>query len=572
MYKNSHRLALFLEIMLNGSFILLYSLQRYSELPQFIPSFYAKQIISYSSFFVPFVIFFHLAVNFVRYSDISLFFRRYIFSITVFFPLLITFGDVEFTFLLATAHLLSSLLSVYEEQTQEKGVFKKTIFQTLKLRPAQLVMLTFFGVIVAGTFLLMLPISSASGKSIGFVDALFTSTSATCVTGLVTLSTANDFSLVGQIVILVLIQVGALSVMTLYSSMAILLGNSIGIKERLIMQDLLSVSSLEELFARIGDILKYTFFIELWGALILTLGFLRSGLDFGTSLYYGIFHSVSAFCNAGFALYDTSLEAYASDPLISNTIIVLITLGGLGFLVLKDLKDWISRQKKWVNFGVHSKVVLITSLALTLGGTVLIFFGEFLHALDGYSVFDKLQISLFQSVTLRTAGFNTIPLTNLHSYTLYLMALIMFIGGSPGSTAGGVKTTTLAILARSIISTLRGQKQVTVFDRTIPSPIVVRAIALMFLSIVITSSFILLMMKFEPNQSFLAVFFEVISASATVGLSLGVTPLLSAIGKVLLSLLMFTGRIGPLTLILAIGQKERGSGKVSYPSGRIMIG
>lgn len=221
---------------------------------------------------------------------------------------------------------------------------------------------------------------------------------------------------------------------------------------------------------------------------------------------------------------------------------------------------------------MHTKVVLITSFALTIGGAIFIFFGEFLGALDGYNLWEKVQLSVFQSITLRTAGFNTIPLTNLHSYTIYMMAMFMFIGGSPGSTAGGVKTTTLAILVQSIISTLKGDKNVMMFDRKIAGPVVVRATALMFISIVVSTAFIFIMMKIEPNQNFLPLFFEVLSAGGTVGLTLGVTPFLTVAGKLAISFLMLIGRIGPLTLILAIGERQKYSGKLDYPDGRIMIG
>ena len=294
--------------------------------------------------------------------------------------------------------------------------------------------------------------------------------------------------------------------------------------------------------------------------------------DFGQSLYYGFFHSVSAFCNAGFALFDNSLENYGTNPLIHGTISVLITLGGLGFLVLKELKEVIIGNKTLVRLTMHSKVVCITSIVLTCGGALFIFFGEFLGALDSYTLWEKVQISFFQSITLRTAGFNTIPLNNLNSYTIYLMSLFMFIGGSPGSTAGGVKTTTLAILTQSIISTLKGSKTVNFFDRSISGPMVVRATALMFISIIITSFFIFIMMNIESDQAFLPLFFEVISASATVGLSLGLTPYLTTLGKIAISVLMLIGRIGPLTLILAIGERQKSKGRSDFPEGRILIG
>ncbi len=536
-----------------------------------------EKIISYGTYAVPVVVFITIVIQLLSLKDLELFFRKHIFSLTVMIPLAITWGDELFAWWLASAHLLSSVLSLYDDDGQSKNSFevdrlKEGIFSALKLKPAQLVLLSFSAVILLGTFFLMLPFSSAGEESIGFVDALFMATSATCVTGLGTMSLATDFTLFGQIVILFLIQIGGLSIMTLYSSMTILLGRSLGMKDRIIMQDLLDVSSTEELLEMVIDIVKYTFIIELWGAIVLTIAFTFDGFEFGQAIYYGFFHSISAFCNAGFSLFDTSLESYATNLMVTGPIMVLITLGGIGFVALKELKEVLTTGKKFVRLGVHTKVVLVTSFLLTAAGTLFIFFGEFLHAFDSYTIWEKFQVSLFQSVTLRTAGFNSVPLTGLHTYTLYAMTLLMFIGGSPGSTAGGVKTTSLAILVQSITSTLKGEKGVTIFDRTIPAPIVVRATALMFISILITSFFILVLMRFEPNQSFLGIFFEVISASGTVGLSLGITPFLSAAGKICVSMLMFSGRIGPLTLILAIGQQDKSKGNYQYPDGRIMIG
>lgn len=537
---------------------------------------WVDSVIAIGGMVVPIILLLCVFVNYINSKSTEEFFRKYIFSIVVFFPLLITWGDVEFSFWLGSAHLLSSILSLYDDTGKKHNstswLHKKEGLRGLKLGSAQWVLLSFIGVILIGTFLLMLPVSTVPGKDMNFVDALFMATSATCVTGLSTMSLEQDFSLFGQIVILILIQIGGLSIMTLYASMALLMGTALGMKERMIMQDLLDVASLDELLTMIVSIIKYTFFIELWGAVVLTIGFTFEGYEFGTAIYYGFFHSISAFCNAGFSLFDTSLESFGTKPLIHGTIMVLVTLGGLGFIVIKELKEVIVGGKSLIRLGLHSKVVLVTSIALTVGGAMFIFFGEFLHALDSYTVWEKIQISLFQSVTLRTAGFSTIPLTNLNTYTLYAMTLFMFIGGSPGSTAGGIKTTTLAILFQSIKSTLKGEKDVGVFDRKISGPLVVRATAITFISIIVTSVFILILMRLESSQQFLAIFFEVISASGTVGLSLGLTPVLSVSGKFAISALMLIGRIGPLTLLLAIAQKQGRSGKIDYPDGRIMIG
>ena len=567
------KIPFLLELFVNGNFILLYSLKVMGRIGN--NAALVDKGISVLVVIVPLVLFIQLIVNFLKSQDFQDFFRRHIFSIIIFVPQLIVWGDAQFTFWLCSAHLLSSILSLYDEPVG--GISKKQILQggilnRLRLRPARLVMLSFSSVISLGTLLLMLPIAKVDGNSMPFVDALFLSTSATCVTGLTTLSIGSQLSLFGQTVILILIQIGGLSIMTLYSSMSILIGKTMGVKGRVIMQDFLDISGQGDIVTMIISIIKYTIVIELCGAIVLGFAFHLEGHDFGQSLYFGIFHSISAFCNAGLSLFDTSLESYGTTPLIHGTIAFLIVLGGLGFIVLRELEEVIFRGRKFIRISIHSKIVLTVSTILILLGAILIFFGEFLNALEPYSLWEKMQISLFQSITMRTAGFHTITLGNLNSHTLYMMSLFMFIGGSPGSTAGGIKTTTLAILIQSIRSTLKGKKNVELFDRTISPPLVVRTIALTFISIVMASFFIFLLMKIEPEQSFLALFFETVSASATVGLSLGVTPHLSVMGKCVVLILMYIGRIGPLTLLLAIGQHQHQTGKFDYPKGRIMIG
>ena len=569
------RLPFLIELFFNGTYLLLSSLKNTERVPDFIGVEEVSRVLDTMVWFAPLVIFFVVLVNFMNCRNGEEFFRRYLFSIVVFFPMVITWGDHQFSYLLSAAHLLSSVLSLYDSEQKpiktERNL-NRNILNRIKLKPAQLVLISFIVIILIGTFLLMLPVSSVEGVSISFVDALFMATSATCVTGLSTLSLNTDFTGLGQVIILILIQIGGLGYMTLFSSMSLLLGRSMGMKDRVVMQDLLDVSSLEELFATIVDIIKYTFFIELWGGIVLTIAFTFEGYDFGVATYYGFFHSISAFCNAGFSLFDNSLEGYATSPLINGTICILILLGGVGFIVLRQMREVVIGQRSVKRLSLHSRIVIISTITLTLASALIIFFGEFLGALDSYGLWDKVQVSVFQAITLRTAGFNTIPLNGLHTYTIYAMCIFMFIGASPGSTGGGIKTTTLAILLNSIKSTLKGEKSVTIFDRTIPPPLVVKATALTFISMIISSFFLLFMMKMEPNQNFLTLFFEVISAGGTVGLSLGITPFLSVPGKILISAMMLIGRIGPLTLVLAIGERKSKSGKFGYPDGRMMIG
>ena len=565
------------ELFFNGVFILLYALKNFNRLPASWSGAWVELAIDAGIALVPIVIFLSVMINYVNSNNLAEFLRKYVFSLFIFVAMFITWGDTEFCFWLAVAHILSSILTIYDwdaNKPDKLEQFNRVNGVVVRLTPAQIVLFSFGGVILLGTFLLMIPFSSSSGESIGIVDSFFMSTSAVCVTGLATISVANNLSTFGQIVLLFLIQIGGLGIMTLSSSMAIILGKSMAMKDRLVMQELIDVSSMEDLFSMIVDIVKYAFLIELWGVIVLTIAFSFEGFEFSKALYYGIFHSISAFCNAGFAMFDTSLESYATNPLIYGTVAILITLGGLGFIVLRELRDIIiiRRIKSFARISFHSKVVLVASAVLTFGGAIAIFFGEYLNALDGYSLTQKIGISIFQSVTLRTAGFNTIPLSSLHSYTLYMMCIFMFIGASPGSTGGGIKTTTLAVLLSSIKSTLFGQKKVDAFNRTVSNPVVVKSTALAFISISVAAFFILVMMKVEPDQSFLSLVFESISALGTVGLSLGITPFLSSFGKIVICALMFIGRIGPLTLVLAVGERRRSNGQYDYPDGKLLIG
>lgn len=574
------RTFFFLEFLFSGCFIVLKILMDHTEVLKYFDDSSLLLVLEYFAYSIPFVLGLILIFNFCQIKSIDYFFRQHIFSLMTYIPMLLILGDVKFTYYLTILHLSASFFLVYKQNVKNTGreLEQTGVWEKMKIKPAQLVLFSFVSVIMVGSLILMLPIASVTGKSLNFLDALFMATSATCVTGLSTVSLSTDFSMFGQIVILIMIQIGGLSIMTLYSSMVILLGRSIRMNDRLILQDLMNVSGMDELFNLIRDIIKYTFIIEIWGGIILTVGFMQVSMDGGVdmelnqAIYYGFFHSISAFCNAGFSLFNNSLVNYATTPMINGTIIILVTLGGLGFIVIKDLKDLVIKKQTWVRMALHSKVVIVVSIALTLTGTIFIFFSEFLHSLNGYTLFEKLQISLFQSVTLRTSGFNTIPLTNLAPYTLYGMTLFMFIGGSPGSTAGGLKTTTLAILVESIKTTLFGKKDVLILDRKIPSHLIVKATALAMISILIACAFMLLLIRFEPNQAFSTIFFEIISASGTVGLSLGMTPTLSSFGKVAISILMLIGRIGPLTLVFAIGQKNISSGTLDYPNARIMIG
>lgn len=572
------KLPFVLELFINGSFIFLYSFYYANKIEtSLVSSEMIEQALQVLTYIAPFFVLLSIGSFYFNSKGADDFVRKYIFSVIVFVPLIITYGDIQFTFWLSAVHLFSTILSLYEVKPIKSNVVTRmdgqlTIIDRLKLAPAQIVILSFTGIIFFGTLLLALPISSAEGKTISLIDAFFTATSATCVTGLSTLSLADNFSFIGQIIVLLLIQMGGLGFMTLSSSMTILLGKSLAVKNQVMMQDLLDISSFEDLVAMIVDIIKYTLVIELFGGIILTIGFTLEGFEFGEALYFGFYHSISAFCNAGFALFNNSLEDFSTSPLITGTISTLIVLGGLGFIVLKELESILLKRKNIVNMSVHSKIVLTTNTALIILVAIYIFFSEFLHGLGSMGWFEQAQVAIFQSITTRTAGFNTIALNDLHPHTLYMFCLVMFIGASPGSTGGGIKTTTFAILIQSVKATLRGKDRVEFFDRTVPNSVVVRATAIIIISLMIVSFFILLMMRIETEHGFLTIFFEVVSAFGTVGLSLGATPYLTIAGKLSIIALMFIGRVGPLTLALAIGQKRQASGNIEYPDGRVLIG
>ncbi len=568
------RLPLMLEMIINGSFVLVYTLLKAGSAPELLRRLPMDLIVANAIWAVPVVLFISLTANFLKSDGFEDFFRRYIFSLIIFVPIVITWGDIEFAYWLSAVHLFSTVISIYEKSDPTPASYTGTssfLFQ-LKLAPAQVVLLSFGGWILLGALVLMLPVSAAPGKTILFIDALFMATSATCVTGLSSISLPDEFSVFGQMVMLILTQVGGLGIMTLSSSLAVIMGKNLQMREQVIMQDVLDASSSEELLGLVVDIVRYTFLIEFIGAMFLTVGFYQEGFEIGQSLYFGFYHSIMAFCNAGYALFNNNLEDFKFDPLISLTVAFLLILGGIGFSVMKDVTHAIRHRRPFRSLSVHTKIVLSVNLLLIAFGTIYLFFGEFLHAFQDMTMFQRFQVSFFQAVTPRTAGFNTVNLNSLHPHCLYMMILLMFIGASPGSTGGGVKTTTFAVLLQSVTATLKGKYHVEFFERKIPAQTVVKSIAIFIISLIVVSTGLLVMMRLEPDKSFLALFFEVTSAFGTVGLSLGITPFLTLLGKVTIIVMMFVGRVGPLTLVLAVGSKSAGPGKVEYPDGKILIG
>lgn len=448
-------------------------------------------------------------------------------------------------------------------------------FQTLRLNPAQLLILAVVSLVLLGTLLLKLPFASSSVHPISLLEAIFTATSAVCVTGLIVLDTPTDFSVFGQLVILALIQIGGLGYMTAATIMLMVLGKRIGLKERMVIQETLSTFTMEGLTRFIMGLVQFTFIVEFTGAVLLSFRYAQEMVP-TKAIYFGIFHSISAFNNAGFALFSNSLVSYRQDPTTNIVTMILIVLGGIGFLVYQDILLYFRRQI--TTLSVHSKVVLYSTLALILFGWIGFWTLEHQNpdSLQPLSGFDQAVTSLYQSISGRTAGFTTIDGGSLTTPTLYLIVILMFIGGSPGSAAGGIKTTTLAIMAVAMWSTMRGHHEATLFFRRIPSEVIAKAFFLAGTAMILVTGLTLLLL-YSEGQDMLRTLFEVTSAAGTVGISTGdagsrsFSALFSPLGKSVIILAMILGRIGPLAIgITSLGRP--GHDRVRFPKGKIMIG
>ena len=441
------------------------------------------------------------------------------------------------------------------------------------LLPAQMMVLSFAGVILMGALLLMLPISSQARVVTPFINTLFTSTSAVCVTGLVVVDTGTYWSVFGKTVIMILIQIGGLGFMTMTTSIAIILGKKIGLKNRLIMQEALNQFSISGVIRLTKYVVMATLFIEFIGALSLSTRLIPL-FGWKNGIYYSIFHAVSAFCNAGFDLMGgyASLTAYAKDPIVSVTVMLLIVMGGLGFAVIADLSTF----KNYRKLSLHSKLVILVTSILLIVGFVSIFALEFNNpkTIGEFTIGQKVVASMFHSVTPRTAGFNTLDLNALTMPSRFITMILMFIGGSPGSTAGGLKTTTFGLMILSIIAVFKGSEEINFAGRRISKEAVSRALAIVFISAIWVVTMTFFLTVFEPTQTLESIIFESLSAFGTVGLSLGITPTLGIMGKVVLTIMMFFGRLGPLTIVLALSKKASKSGRdlLRYPEGKIIVG
>lgn len=438
-----------------------------------------------------------------------------------------------------------------------------------KLTPYQILSLGFFSLISVGTLLLMLPVSTASGASMRFVDALFTATSAVCVTGLVVVDTGSYFSLFGQTVIILLIQAGALGVMTMATLMAVLMRKRIQLRDRLVMQEALNQLTFSGIVRLSVYICKITFFIEFIGGTLLALRFFP---DFGMDAFYlGYWHSISAFCNAGFDVFGATsrpITYYVDDYWVCGVLAALIILGGIGFAVLGDV--WRSRKFKLCS--LQSKIVLSTTAIILLAGTSGIFLLEYDNAktIGALSVPAQFLASFFQTATARTAGYSMLNPGALTDASLFFIICIMFIGASPGSTGSGIKTTTIAVIFASIWNLMRGRNEAVLFYRRISPAIVYKAFAIFFIAAAFVST-ITMMLSISENFTFIQILFEVVSAFSTTGLSTGITGGLSDYAKICLAVTMFVGRIGPVTFALALAMKSK-KRMIQYPEGKITIG
>ena len=447
--------------------------------------------------------------------------------------------------------------------------------KTIKhLSSAQVVVIGFLAIILAGSVLLCLPISSADGKVVSYVDALFTATTATCVTGLVTVPTVSTWSIFGQVIILLLIQIGGLGVITIAASIMMMLGKRIGIGNRILIQDSFNLNSLSGIVKFIKKVIIGTLIIEGIGALLYMTVFVP---DFGIKgIWISVFNSVSAFCNAGIDIIsENSLCDYALNPVINLTTSFLIISGGIGFVVWWDVIEIIKNKKRrHLRFlSLHSKIAISATAVLIVVGTILFFIFEYNNPLtmQSYSLIEKVEASFFQSVTTRTAGFATIPQENFTNASSIVSLLLMFIGGSPVGTAGGIKTVTFVILLATAASVIKNKRTIDVFNRQISEKSIKKVIAVFATSFsVMTLSTILL--SAATNADFLDVLYETVSATATVGLTRNFTASLNTVGKIIIIATMYFGRVGPISLAVAFKMRKSSENIIENPIEEISVG
>ena len=443
-----------------------------------------------------------------------------------------------------------------------------------RVSPIQIIMVAFFLVIILGSILLSLPFSTKDGRTVSYLDALFTSTTATCVTGLVTVPTVTTWSVFGKIVILILIQIGGLGVITVATGLMLLLQKKIGYSARTLISESFNLNSLEGIVKFIKKVIAFSFAIELIGALSYMTVFVP---DFGVKgIGISIFTSVSAFCNAGIDIIaENSLCNYALNPIVNITTMLLIILGGIGFIVLFDLERILrNKKRKHLSFlSLHSKIVLSVTLFLIISGTFLFFIFERdnPNTLQAYSLPEKIMLSLFQSVTTRTAGFATIPQENFTPASSFVSMLLMFVGGSPAGTAGGIKTVVLFALLISAVSVIKNKRTVDVFNRQISDDIIKKSVAVFMMSFFIVIISTTLLLYFEGGN-LIDVMYEAVSATATVGLTRNFTCMLDSAGKIIIIAAMYLGRVGPISLAFAFSTNKNRENIIMNPIEKINVG
>jgi trk system potassium uptake protein TrkH len=445
----------------------------------------------------------------------------------------------------------------------------KMSWNILKWSPPRILVSGFALIILLGAYLLSMPFASASGERLPFLDALFTATSATCVTGLVVVDTGTYFSVPGQIVLMCLFQLGGLGFMTMATLIALVLRKRISLRERLLLQEAMNQTSMEGIVRLIRRVLIYSITIELIGASLFSFRF-AFDMPLGKALFFGAFHAVSLFNNAGFDIFGEyrSLTLYVSDPIVNLTAMLLIITGGLGFVVMADLMEFRKNRK----LSLHSKVVLTMTGTLIAVGTMVIFIFEFSNTktLGSLDWGGKILSSFFQSVTPRTAGANTLDYTALRQATVFFTIILMFIGASPGSTGGGIKTTTFTTLIGAVIAMIRGRDDIVLFRYRLGKDRIFKALTITLLSLALVIV-VTMVLSTTEDQAFIKLLFEATSAFGTVGLSIGVTPELTDVGKIIIALTMFAGRLGPLTLAYALGPRTEKE-LYRHPEGKITIG
>jgi trk system potassium uptake protein TrkH len=455
------------------------------------------------------------------------------------------------------------------------------------LAPTQIISLGYAATILLGAILLSLPISSSAGCFTSFTDSLFTATSAVCITGLTVLETAGYWSPLGKLIIIMLIQIGGIGFMSIVTMIFVFVGKKITLKERVVIQESLNINQKHGLVSFTIYIFKLSIVVELIGAVILTLRFL-SDYEPAKAVAMGLFHSISAYCNAGFDIIGSdSLMPYAGDFVINITIMLLIITGGLGFPVMSDIfnlvRDVVVKKHRLSHcikrLRLHTKIAVLITVVLIVAGALFFFIVEFTNpaTIGGFSLPDKIIASLFQSVTLRTAGYASIPQGGLTYASKVVGILLMFIGGSPAGTAGGVKTVTVGVIMLAVLSIINGRTEINVFRRNIPIATLQKALSIVVLlmGLLLTASITLTFTEARTGYTyeFLDLLYEVASAVGTVGLTTGITPHLSTAGKLVIIICMYIGRLGPVSVAIALTSKKKANkSSIHYPEDNLIVG